>query len=263
MASLVGFLAYGYAFVINLNPFIYVNFLVTIAYVFLAMLFISLVNNLGKNRNYIVSIIIATAISLFGLSVVWVSYISFVFDRSLLTALNEFWHGIDILSGQSLSIGRSFRRSTEFSGGVLYFFWIIEALVLLIGPILMVLMGGKDAEVFCEDCGKWTETRNTLLKSTNQNFTKEKIEDLVNQNRLNVLLELTDAISGIGNYLKIELAGCNNCEKCYYITVDYIRNIKNDKGENEETEKKLFPYYKLDPYNLPKELKEPADSNLE
>ena len=254
-AAVIGLLAYGYAFLTNINPFIYFNFLATLGYALIVGVIANMVKRAGKMRSFSTSIIMSIILGAFGLFAVWLSFIAIVFDETFSFALTNFVDAIDILSHQSFSIGRAMRSSSlEFSGGMLYFMWAIEALVLFVGPIFLVFAAGKNDSVYCEDCDKWANNEKIYLKKSLTLLSKENIEMQVTGNNVNQLLEMDDAKEMDPSYYEIIFTSCGNCKQSYFLSVNHVTNQNNSKGENEKNETIIFPFYELDNHIVPREI---------
>lgn len=251
----IALLAYGYALITSINPFIYFNFLATLIYALITGVICNLVKHSGKIRSYSAGIIVALILSLAGLFAVWVAHIAIVFEETFSFAILNFFDGIEMLSHQSFSIGRAMRSSSlEFSGGMLYFLWAIEALVLLIGPVFMVFAAGKNENVYCEDCDKWANDEKVFLKKSLQPLTKNAVEQKVTSNAIQDLLQMDDAESDDPQYYEVKFTSCKNCQQSYFLSVNEITHTLNDKGEKEKEEEVLFPYYELDNHIVPREI---------
>lgn len=254
-AVVIAVLAYGYAFITELNPFIYVNFLVTIAYVFLVAFMIGIVRRMGKMRSSKGILIMSGILSLFGLAAVWVSFVSVVFEDGIAEVLANFGHRMEILYHRSFSIGRALRSSSiEFSGGMLMALWIVEALILAAGPVFMIYFGTKDDSVFCEDCNKWADQEKKYLKRSETVLDQQNIEDLIRSNRVHHLLDLATETNpeGLGEHYEITFTACELCNKAHYLSVSKIVNTTNDKGEIDKDETLIMPFYELDYHAVPK-----------
>lgn len=251
-AALIGCIAYGYAFITELNPFIYLNFIATLVYVVLVGVVIGLVRNLGRIRNFVVFVFVSVILALWGLIVVWICYISILFDMALIFAVEHFWVSIEVLSDQSYSIGRALRSSSiELSGTVLISLWIIEALILVVGPVAMLVVNGKSDSVYCESCDKWAEEEKVFLKRSETELTKESVEEIVRNGRLNELFDLPNTTGKSGMYYEVKITSCESCKSRYYLSVEEIKILINKKGEEEKEEKRIFPFYELDNHQIP------------
>ena len=250
--SVVAFLAYGYAFVTEINPFIYFNFIATAIYVIILYAVLNLIKTFGKIRSFGVFLFLGVIFSLFGLIAVWVSYVAFAFDENLEFALSNFGRAIGILSDTSFSIGRALRSSSlEISGGILMALWAIEALILVGGPIFFVNAQGKNDNVFCEECNAWADNEKVFKKISPDPLSKEQLEGMIHSNRLSELFELKDMM-GEPAYYKVQLTSCEKCSSKYYLSVASIVHTKNKKGEDQEDETLVLPFYELDMHAVPR-----------
>lgn len=255
-AAVIGLLAYGYSFLTDFNPFIYLNFLATAAYVLVVVFILGLVQRIGKVRSYSTGILIAIILSVFGLFAVWLAYVMIAFDRGFDFALANFVDGIEMLSQRSYSIGRR-SSSIELSGGILMILWVVEAAILLIGPIFFVVSGGKNDSVYCEDCDKWADEEKVYPRKSALRLTKKDIETKVLNRKVNELIELevADGNEGrVGEYYEIKFTSCGACKKAVYLSVNLVSLALSDKGEIEKSEELIFPFYELDRHDIPREI---------
>lgn len=254
-AGVVVLLAYGYSFVTDLNPFIYINFIITGIYVLILGVILGLIRQIGKMRNFPLFLSVGLVLSAIGLYAVWVSYISIVFNKDFVYGMSHFQHAIDVLSNRSYSIGRAFRSNgLELSGGMLYFLWIVEALILFLAPLFFIFHLGKDDQVYCEDCDQWAENEKVYLRKAIPLLSKEDLEAKINQHKVQDLLEMTESFQGDSSYFEIKFTSCKKCHQAYYLSVKYILNQKNSKGVSEKTEKLILPFYELDKHHIPRQI---------
>jgi hypothetical protein len=259
-AGLIGLLGYGYSFVTDLNPFIYFNFIGTIGYVFVIVFIIGIVQRIGKIRSYSTGVIVTIILALFGLYAVWTTYIMVVFEKDLNFAFTNFFDSIEILSNRSYSIGRR-SSSIDLSGGILMTCWVIESVILALGPIVIVAAAGKNDSVYCEDCEKWADDEKIFLKKSPLRLTKANIEEKILNRKLNELLELetTDGNEGIvGEHYEIKFTSCGSCKKAFYLSVNFVSLTMNSKSEIEKNEELILPFYKLERRDIPRDILNPS-----
>ncbi|MFT5822425.1 MAG: hypothetical protein ACI8ZM_003681 [Crocinitomix sp.] len=261
-AAIIGLLAYGYSFLTDLNPFIYLNFLATAAYVLVFVFILGLVQRVGKVRSYTTGILIAVILAAFGLFAVWVTYIMVVFEQGYDFALSHFVDGIEMLSQRSYSIGRR-SSSIELSGWLLITLWIIEAAILLIGPIFFIVSAGKNDLVYCEDCDKWAGEEKVYLRKSVLRLTKKAIEDKIMNQKVNELIALESADandSQVGEHYEIKFTSCGGCKKAVYLSVNFVSLTFNNKNEIDKKEELIFPFYELDMHSIPREILNPTQT---
>lgn len=238
----IGIVAYGYAFLTVINPFIYLNFIGTIIYVGVIGFLLNLVKHWGRIRNSTVLYVVGSILAIFGLYVVWVSFMSISLDRSLGYSFTHFYKGIDVLSNRVIGVGRR-GGSLEISGTFLIILWVIEASILVIGPLLFVHSGLKEMFVFCEDCNKWMNKHEIHFKKSNVLLTQNGLVDAVNQNKLQAILDMEDAKPGVGSYYELKFTSCATCNVAPYLSVKSVSHTLNDKDKLERNERSILPYY--------------------
>lgn len=255
-ATLISLLAYGYSFLTDFNPFIYLNFLATAGYVLVVFFILGLILRMGKVRSFASRVTIALILSAFGLFAVWVTFIMILFDQGLDFALSNFVDGIEILSNRSYSIGRR-SSSLDLSGGILIGFWIVEAIILLVGPVFFIFVAGKNDSVFCEDCDKWADEGKIYYRKSFNRLTRADVEHKILNHKVNELIELDPAQSNddsVGEHYEIKFTFCGACKKAIYLSVNFVNKTRNSKGEIDKEEELILPFYELDMHSIPREI---------
>ncbi|MDX2360476.1 MAG: hypothetical protein QNK23_06695 [Crocinitomicaceae bacterium] len=261
LISLVGFAivggsAYGYAVLSHINPFIYLNLILTLVYIAIVALAVIMTVDVGNIRNTKVAVFTGLVYGIAGVYAVWVSYISYVLEESFVYAGNNLGRCIELLSYQSFSIGRFGSGGLEFTGTTLYIMWGIEAALITIGPAIAMFYFNKDRPVFCEKCNKWARGEYKLRKKSTTKLSKESLEDLISRSTLTPLMEMENAAESVGDYYEFTFNSCDKCASTFYVKIEAVTNRRNDKGKNEEERKLMLPFFGIDSHVIPQEIKD-------
>jgi hypothetical protein len=138
---------------------------------------------------------------------------------------------MNIISTEGYHI--SYRSSEIFginiNGILLWFLWIIEAGLILLGSWFFATLELRK-KIFCENCKKWIKEymndHNHKISMKDQNLLKNAIEKNITK-----LSNLEIAKEGESQYFKINLHHCQECHNLSTIHVDLVKIKRNDKGE--------------------------------
>lgn len=145
-----------YGIVCFYNPFIYVNFMGSIMIAMLGGYCLVRIARIGKVRNGVILACMGLAIGVVVLYGNWVAWRWAIGGQWVFHA-GDLWQDMVKVShkgywGFAMSVTDSSGRNV--SGGALWTFWIIEALILVFGAAVMAIGGFMDL-VLCEGCNKW------------------------------------------------------------------------------------------------------------
>ncbi len=236
-------MAFVYAYAIVYIPIIgIVSFILTGGFAAVVGAVVGLMLHTGKVRNTLVSYLTALPVALVALWASWVAWVYALLRRgdaeiSLLGLTLDpvgLWQVIGVINEKG---AWSFKGATP-TGGVLWFLWACEALIIV--GVSMAMAEGMVAEPFCEDCQTWCEEQKSfaLLGPATQ-------EELVPR------LELSDfvALKGLpaataSAFTRLDLHQCTQCRATLTLTGKAI-TVTQKGGKTETDEKDLFRLLKL------------------
>jgi hypothetical protein len=250
----IGGLAYGYSILTHLNPFIYINFFLTIGFMGAIVGGTYLVVLGGQIRNFKLVLLIAILLSAFGLYAVWVGYVAYLFDESFAFAAENLQWGIERLSNQTFTIGRG-ASGPEMTGIWLYLFWGIEAGVILLVPIIGVYKFIKNATLYCEECQRWAKGEYKIRKKSDKAITKDDLETLLQGKGLDEIMELENVAANYTNYYEFTFTSCEKCCSRFYLSLEHVSNTIDSKGKEEENRIGILPFYELDARLVPENVR--------
>ncbi|MBK7129446.1 MAG: hypothetical protein IPM74_06965 [Crocinitomicaceae bacterium] len=222
----IWFLAFIYAILLFLIPVVYLNIVICVGYSLIIGIIILLLARLAKNRNRKARIIHALVIGFFGVYFAWTAYLSialFPGDKdftSYLSMVPWILQPKESFSamGYALDYGMWSVFGSVINGWQLLLIWIIEAAIMLSGPVIATL---KTKEYpFSENTNQWFP-KFTLHRDFESIVVTT---DLVESLRINPVLALESIGKGTGNrftkfhlfYLKQEEQAYLTAEKVYF-----------------------------------------------
>ena len=159
--------AFAYSYLITYIPLVYLNLLCVLGYAAGLGALVGHLTKLGKMRNNAVGLIIAVVVSVASYYLSWAVWLSIMISRSdasvpvLEIAQNPSaaWSVIEAINERGAwTLGRT---RTPVSGGMLWFVWGVEALVILVGSPVMAMSVLTDTP-FCEPCQTWCDEERGL-----------------------------------------------------------------------------------------------------
>ena len=215
-----------YSYLIYFIPFPYITFFITLGFGIIVGVATGYGGKLGKIRNNKVMLIGGLLTGIIALYCSWVGYI-FVSSGSEIWLLNP--ASILTMAKAVAAIGPWSIFGITFKGALLYFVWIIEALI-IIGTSTLVAMVYTSNSIFCEKCNKWLKHKETIshlepLKNLDIQIKQFQKGDFSS------LYGLKEAKSNV--YTELEIQHCHLCKEQYFLTVKLI-GINVDKDGTEK-----------------------------
>ena len=228
-------LGVGYGLLSDLNPFIYLNFILLGVSVLIVVFAINLFKTVGKLRNRYVSMLLAAFFGFVCIYNAW-SAIYAGSGQSVFGGLyfqHSFSELTEIVSLRNLSIGRLGRNGDGLGSEITSLIYAVEFLILVIAPAWFAV---KDPSYYCEDCDKAMQESEHYF-----GFTDEQSEAIQTQVKAGKLKELHSFTSYPDKSLNLSLKyihytdhQCPECNKLVYSAV--LGTAKMDK-ENTEFKK--------------------------
>lgn len=231
------FLGMMYGFLVNINPLIYVNFLILFGAMVVVFFVSVFIWRLGESRNKIINFFSGIIMGFMGVTAAWFSLMPGTGWLEVLNVSEVWGFAFNYAERNSFSVGKFGRSGVEFSGGLLYALYLVEFLAFL-APALVSLF---KTDVYCERCNTRT---GTIEYSTP--YTKELKEELVavKDGRFNkVLGEMTpNGVTGFPagtTVLKIEDNICSVCKDFRVLRIEEGVINKDEKG-NKDFKKRVL-----------------------
>jgi hypothetical protein len=221
----------GYGLLSNLNPWIYLNFILLGVTGIAIVLIVSLFRWAGKLRNRYVSMLLAVFFGFICIYNAWSAIYAFG-DESVFGGM-YFQHSISdlayVVSTRVLSIGKFGRDGAGLGTTVTSIIYIIEFLVLTVVPAWFLV---KDPTYYCEDCDKpMTETESYFGLTEEQ---VGSIESGVKSGKLKELFALTTyEDKKLDSGLRYIYCTSHQCPECS--TLVYSAELGSAKREKEDT----------------------------
>ena len=254
-ASLLNVLYLGLQWFI---PFVYLNILLTIGLGYASFSGINVLHKLFKLRNVKAAFISTTIIILVSIYIQWVVYVLWMFneDRAdtlayLMTTFDRkgdfvylFSHPNNLLALISTlnEQGTLTINGQVVSNVFLLIIWIIEALLLIIIPLLMQF-GGQVFKPFSESSQQWMKKRKLLsfYPYVEDIASLEQSLLLGDTARMQEALPADELPSHYAQYFVFE-----SPEDDYqYLVVENIRESTNKKGERQKDEDTIIEYLRI------------------
>ncbi|MNJ88920.1 hypothetical protein D3C87_64790 [compost metagenome] len=228
---LSGLAGVGYGLLSDLNPWIYLNFILLGIAVLVVAFSASLFKMAGKLRNRYVAMILAIFFGFVCIYNAW-SAIYAVGDQSVFGGM-YFQHSISELtqqvSSRVLSIGKFGRNGAGLGTTLTSLIYVIEFLVILVIPAWYLV---KNPTYYCEDCDKPMNETEFYFGVPAEEL--KTIESGVKSGKLKELFTLT-AYPEKKLDLKLKYIHCtsNECPECS--TIVYSADLGIAKVEKEDT----------------------------
>lgn len=233
-----GVVGVGYGFLSHINPLIYINFLILIGALFIVIIILQLLTSLAKSRNSF-----ATGMLIFvaGFSFLYNSWCgTLAMESSQISAWGGLYFAVsaeDILNyagSVSMSVGKFGRSGINLDNGMMFIFYIIEALLIIWGPIYMF---SQQSNYYCEECDmEYSPSEFYMIQPETYNQEAVKAGDISSL----MVLPIFPAkeITKIKPDLKLTKVGLYQCKKCNSAIADIeLGKTKSDSKKNTEYKK--------------------------
>ena len=231
---LVGFvLAFVYSYLLAYIPFIYLNILCTLGYMFALGCVVGWLLKSGKMRNPVVGVFVAAMVALVSYYFCWAVWLSAMLGRSdvdasafalaiqpavmldLILRINE--HG-------AWSIGKS-----PVTGVFLWVIWGVEALIVLVGPPVLA-WGVLMSEPFCEFCGEWCDEDKSLVSLAQREGAS--LRGVFESKEFERLKSVGAKDGGASDWYRLDLHRCKGCDRTNTLTVKSEKITFDSKGNS-------------------------------
>lgn len=221
-----------YAFLIIVIPFLIVRILLVLLYPVICSVIISQAAKKGKVRNLTLITCAGILFGLFAEYTSWVIWIAIISKE--VSLLWSFFSPINVAYLISIiaKIGVWSFRSVEPTGGVLYFFWLIEAIIVVGGTAYLANKANADTP-FCEESDTWVEKKSDIgVFAPIKNPVKFKKE--FEQMGYSAFNQFEPAQTMGDNFTIVQLYECEECKNFFVLNIKN-KTIKFDsKGKRRE-----------------------------
>jgi phosphatidylserine synthase len=243
-----------YAYVDIYIPIVgYLSIIFVFAFTVVNMATSSAILRFFKVRNKYVIFLWGTVAAAVAIYFNWACFLQVLLNKSLadgesvgfaeiVFAPDTVWEGVKMVG----ETGWYSLKSAQIKGGVLWTFWGIEALIILVGHILMAFEMLK--EVFCEKCREWAEKKENIF-SFEFNDEKRLVEQFTSGDS-NFVKEAAELTPDSTSFYKVDASVCSECDGLVYLSLNKCE-IKQDKsGETSEANDELVKniYYSIDEF---------------
>lgn len=229
-------LALLYSYITLYLPFIYINFLISIGFGIGVGLPVGFGLKTGKVRNTPVAMLLGGAAALWTFYFVWAFWVFALVQR----AGNEEVSLLDVLLNP-LALGSVILKINETGAWTLFSFavsgislwvvWGIEALIILITPIVTVL--GFVSDPFCETCGRWAEEEKAV-REFKCVASQDELKEIVRRKDYGTLLEHPRRAGDVIFY-RADVHKCKNCNVFHVLKVEEVTLKIDENGKASES----------------------------
>ena len=233
-----------YVLIDLVNPFKFLNIFIFAGYFIAVYISIKIALKVAKSRSSKNSFRFGVIIGILAIYINWYLFVLFQlidannisFSILMLDAINIFYYASEIAND-----GYYFDEILV-SNGFLYFFWIIEAILIIIAGLIGGF-GFTHEEVYCEECDRWVDLIGKDIRLSIAD--KDKLDTAIKED-IGLLTEFPIAKKNETPHLKVNIHHCEKCKNLSTVDIDYITIRKNDDGKFVEDNKDYSPVFLID-----------------
>ncbi len=231
ISSLVGI---GYGLLSDLNPIIYLNFILLIVAAGGVILSVILFKIAGKLRNRYIAVLLAIFYGFVCMYNAWSAIYTpsgqSVFGGMIFRyPVSEI---VQLVSLRDLNISRLGRGGAGLGTTITSLIYLVEFLVVILFPAIFI---GKDPSYYCEECDK---SMNETADAFYYGFNPEQLPNLVSDVKKGKLKEMIDLVtypekklSMNLKYIRSTIHECPDCKKLIYSATLGEAKMAKDKTE--------------------------------
>lgn len=229
-------LALLYSYITLYLPFIYINFLISLGFGIGVGLPVGFGLKTGKVRNSPIALALGGAISLWAFYFVWAIWVFALLQR----AGSEEVRLLDVILSP-LGLGSAILKINEtgawtmfgfpVSGIFLWLVWAIEALIILILPLITAW--GFVSDPFCETCNRWTEEEKAV-REFKCAASKDELKEIVRRKDYGALLQFPRRAGDL-IFFRADVQKCSNCNVFHVLKVEEITLKIDENGKTSES----------------------------
>lgn len=233
-------LAFAYVYIINWIPFIYVAFLATAALGFGVGAAAAWGAKTGKMRNMTIATLVGGLAGLIALYFAWAFDPMVRFPQQFRA---PFWDleliGRYMKAGYVDGFWSIGGNGGAVTGPFLAAVWIIEA-ALIIGISSFSVSRILGEQPFCEETNQWIKAEKGVARLSLEN--DEQVDTKVQRLLAGDISSLNEFYRAPSNadHLQLDVAACDDCPTCNFLTVRAIRHVTNQKNEVTKQATKLL-----------------------
>lgn len=229
-------LAVVYAYSILYIPIAgYVSFILSAGFGVLVGMVTSARLRSGKVRNDGLAWISATLIALLAFYVHWGVWTYGFLTRAdvetsvigLLLSPSALWDIILSINEQ----GAWTMKGNTPTGGWLWAFWTLEALLILVPAIVVGAISASDP--FCERCKEWCKEHDDVLRLQPQD--EAQVKSKAEAKDFHGLAQLGGAGADAAHYLRLDLTQCPTCDQTSTLTIQDVTVSVDKEGKHSES----------------------------
>jgi hypothetical protein len=237
IAALV--LAVAYVYILNWIPLIYVSFLATGAFGFAVGAAVGWGAKIGKLRNMTIAVALGVLVGAIAMYFAWAidPFARFPQLGRPLWDLESIWKYMKLGYEEGFwSIGRN---GDAVTGPFLAVVWVLES-ILVIGLSVVGVNALLGEQPFCEETNQWTRTQKAVSRLSLEN--DAQVEGKFRRLMDGDLRAVSEFFSTDVNahHLQLDVATCDECPTCKFLTVRMIEYETTNKGEIKKKETKLL-----------------------
>lgn len=229
-------LALIYSYVTLYLPFIYINFLISLGFGIGVGLPVGFGLKTGKVRNTPVALLLGGTVSLWAFYFVWAIWVFALLQRAgsgdvglLDVIFNPLGLGSVILKINETGAWTLF--SFPVSGIMLWAVWAIEALIILILPLIMAWVFVSDP--YCETCNRWTEEEKAV-REFKCVVPPEELKEIVRRKDYGILLGHPRRAGDLIFY-RADVHKCKSCNVLHVLKIEEVTLKIDENGKSSES----------------------------
>ncbi len=242
-AAILGTL-YGLA--IYFIPFVFFNFLLTLAF---GLSLGGIIGGSARLCHIRKPRLVLTLGFVFGMLAYYISWVVWLhyFDQSLGWTMKPM--GVWQLIKDVDKTGAWHIQNVTPTGALLFLFWLIESLTVIFLSAL-IAYGIINFSPYCERCQRWIDGQ--MIFSPLSLLNGEDLTNHLIAQDLSDLKKLKKANTDAKAFSEIEAAYCRSCEKEYYLSFHDVVIARNKNDNEEKKESVLVENYIIDPEDFDK-----------
>jgi hypothetical protein len=237
-------LAFIYAYAVYFIPFIYLNFLLTLAFGFGIGWVASQMAVFGKIRTTALAAAVGLLAGLVGMYVYWSASLLALSGGESGLVLDPFGlmaYGMALYQEGSWGLS----EDAPVKGVFLVLIWVVEAGLVLGLAVFTARLGVAD-KVFCESCGRWAEVDENLPKLLPPPGDETALDRVASGN-LAGLADMIRVGGTEGVYVQLSLAQCPSCDRCNYVTAEVVVHGTDKEGKATVQKQAILKHLAVDP----------------
>lgn len=227
--------AFVYALVVRWIPFVYLNFLATLAFGFGMGMCVTVLSSLGKIRSPLFVRFAWLLTLVVGYYCYWA--MSIWLHGGFGLGLRVFQPRAVMLFAEALFRNGSWSLfGAVISGWVLVGFWVAE--VALVGWIAYLTALANVDQPFCENCNEWTETEKgvALYQATGA----EPEWDNIRSGEFHALTQIPLLAASLPEYVRLDVNACPKCTGSNFLCIQHVKTTVDKDGDESTQETALI-----------------------